>query len=117
MLFPERPNDMNFGKALLMELRIAHTETNSNGSDMTLKKRNMSDLQSRFSKYSFKVKMTENNKNRKTLIIAAILCAIGLILLFSHKFIQSEMDLFSIGLVFNGIGIMLLLSTNRPNPN
>ena len=53
--------------------------------------------------------MKDKKKYSTALIIAAVLCLIGCTLIVLQKFIESEMNLFMIGIAINGIGIMIFL--------
>lgn len=58
--------------------------------------------------------MIKNPKYSLVEIIIVVCCTIGCLLLIAPKFIDTELDLFSIGIAFNGVGIMALLFGRKP---
>ncbi len=53
--------------------------------------------------------MAEGKKTSPALILAVVFCAIGCLLLASPLFIETEMNLQTIGLSVNGIGLFIFL--------
>ncbi len=53
--------------------------------------------------------MRNRKKYSKTEIVSFVCCLIGCSLLVLPKIVDSELDLFSAGLAFNGIGLLTFL--------
>ncbi|MFK7983396.1 MAG: hypothetical protein AB8G86_25670 [Saprospiraceae bacterium] len=59
--------------------------------------------------------MKEKKKYTTAEIIMLIFCSSGCLLMMAPKFIDSDLDLFSIALALNGIGIMAFLYSQKSN--
>lgn len=57
--------------------------------------------------------MKEKKKYTTAEIVMIVFCGLGCSLLVAQKFIESDLDLFSIAIALNGIGIMALLYSRR----
>ncbi|MEM6345372.1 MAG: hypothetical protein AAF927_15880 [Bacteroidota bacterium] len=55
----------------------------------------------------------EKKKYSPSMILAVVFCAIGCLLLASPLFIESELNLQTIGLAVNGIGIFIYLFAQK----
>lgn len=57
--------------------------------------------------------MNEKKKYATAEIIMIIFCSSGLLLMIATKFIETELNLFSIALALNGIGIFAFLYSQK----
>ncbi len=57
--------------------------------------------------------MKKKKKYTTAEIIMLIFCSSGLLLMMAPKFIETELNLFSIALALNGIGIMAFLYSRK----
>lgn len=57
--------------------------------------------------------MKEGRKYSTAEILAVVLCAIGCLLFASPLLMESELDLRTIGLAINGVGLFLFLYSRR----
>ncbi|MFK8163196.1 MAG: hypothetical protein AB8H12_12090 [Lewinella sp.] len=53
--------------------------------------------------------MEEKKKTSSLEMIAVVFCGLGCLLVVGYAFIETELDLFSIALALNGIGIVAFL--------
>lgn len=57
--------------------------------------------------------MKEKKKYTTAEIVMLVFCGLGCSLMVVQKFIESELDLFTIAIALNGIGIMAFLYSRR----
>ena len=57
--------------------------------------------------------MKEKKKPRAIEILAGVCCVIGCSLFIAPKLVETELDLFTIGMAFNGVGLFAFLFSRK----